>query len=132
MVTIKEGGFYRARNGQKRGPMAINPDLPHLCGVRGVFLRDFYTQTGKRFSGDAETPFDLVAEWVEPAADLQPGPVEALPDPDKPTLWDRYAMAAITGIASRVVVSTPVERAANAANYADAMMAERAKRFPAG
>lgn len=76
-MQIEEGKFYRTRDGQKVGPMRRNDSdsYPWAGEVSGI-VRCF-TLRGDWDNEQSNAPFDLIAEWTDPA----PEPAKAgLPD----------------------------------------------------
>jgi hypothetical protein len=71
-MQIEAGKFYTTRSGKKRGPIANtldNPFWPFKCGGY-YFKSDGFSCPGNSAGHrDAE---DLIAEWVEPAAERKP------------------------------------------------------------
>lgn len=67
-MQIEEGMSYKNRYGNVIGPMAINPDKPTLCGVKGGGLSDYYTATGSSYSDGREHPSDLIEVYIAPTA----------------------------------------------------------------
>ena len=68
-LVIKEGGYYVDNNGDKQGPIYRNEHGPyndtHPWRVKG---RSF-TTSGQYSKYGHYSPYDLIAEWTEPAAE---------------------------------------------------------------
>ena len=67
-LTIKEGGFYINRNGEKRGPMRANDNLVYPWRFNGRS----WTKNGEAYAGKVNDG-DLIEEWSEPAAEPEWG-----------------------------------------------------------
>lgn len=65
-MQIEAGKSYKNRRGEIIGPMAINPDEPTLCGVKGGGLDDYYVASGSSYSDGREHPSDLIEVYVDP------------------------------------------------------------------
>lgn len=67
-MRIEAGKYYRTRDGRKVGPITFRGNL---AGAPGFGLGTWYVNDGYagRASTIAETKDDLVAEWIDEAAD---------------------------------------------------------------
>lgn len=72
-LTIREGRYYRTRDGRKVGPIketrysngAGNPSWPFTVG-----LQEFWTESGKAYWGNinGEVNSEIISEWVDEPA----------------------------------------------------------------
>ena len=69
-LTIKEGGFYINRKGEKVGPMVSRLDYKYPWQATGGKV---YTKRGFYFLGTEESEYDLIAEWTDPTAEPEWG-----------------------------------------------------------
>lgn len=69
-VRLKEGGFYRTRNGERSGPVTRDDaDPAQPWRIDGMT----YSDKGEWLPG-RESAHDLVAEWDNPEATAASGP----------------------------------------------------------
>jgi hypothetical protein len=129
-MKIREGAYYRTRDGDVVGPMAAMPRcddtfaaMGHTWNEDGSFVR------GKAYKLDliyevyvSDTPPVLASIRTGGGGG---GEVEA-PAPGAKTLRDEFAMAALQGMLTRHA-DFPRAMARNAYEYADAMMEARKK-----
>jgi len=124
-MKIREGAYYRAKNGQLIGPMEINSDEPdrpwHDNAMmtwpdNGKYDDDPDRKTNMDWDG-----FDLISEVY--VSDTPPADT---PAPETKTLRDEFADTALKAMLTRHA-DFPLAMARNAYEYADAMMEARKK-----
>ena len=129
-MKIREGAYYRTRNGGVVGPLKLTDRSQRYTWA---FLTDLWTPEGEYAIGE-ENPFDLISEVY--VSDTPPCEGVNLPATDGPdssfwetkTLRDEFAMVALTGFAANPNNAAGTEESAQwAYRYADAMMEARRK-----
>lgn len=72
MVEIREGGFYRTRDGRKVGPARPADDYAYGLGYKWSLGVEWYYQDNGIAGNGTHEPHDLIAEWTdEPASPIR-------------------------------------------------------------
>ena len=130
-MKIREGAYYRTRNGGVVGPLKLTDRSQRYTWA---FLTDLWTPEGEYAIGE-ENPFDLISEVY--VSDTPPCEGVNLPATDGPdssfwetkTLRDEFAMVALSDFMSQFRENVVSQYAACRLSYdwADAMMEARKK-----
>jgi hypothetical protein len=122
-MKIREGAYYRARNGAIYGPMMYSvASSRYPVMVKGTIW--CWGEDGFYQSNQQETEHDLISE-----AYVSDTPPADAPSPETKTLRDEFAMAALKAMLghSDYVELSPDQMAVEAYRQADAMIEARQK-----
>jgi hypothetical protein len=119
VMKIREGAYYRTRDGDVVGPMLRTTDQSWYSNYR------IWNEDGSIFSSDAAPGVMLISEVY-----VSDTPPDVAPAPEAKTLRDEAANAALTGLLAKAVDDGsmgPEDWASDAYLFADAMMEARKK-----